>query len=189
MKIKSDYRPSLALMVRWSFVIDATVGATAVRRRCTLWRSCSSLSRVASPWTHAKLCGWERQGCWCWSTRVVVVVGGGGGGGGGGWGREVSHVTPGSALCHLPFCCSAALICAHSSLVQDWDLLMDWSRSLNWTWPSGVMWNAALAAHTTLTKSSYSPDVKWYNFWCIHWIYLRIIEIIIILIGSLKITK
>lgn len=123
-KIESDYRPSLALMVRWSFEIDATVDVTVVRRRCTLWRSCSSLSRVASPWTHTTLCGWGWQGCWCWSTRVVVVVGGGGGGGGGGWGREVSHVTPGSALCHLPFCCSAALICAHSSLVQDWDLQM-----------------------------------------------------------------
>lgn len=47
---------------------------------------------------------------------VVVVVGGGGGGG---CGRVLSHVTPGSALCHLPFCCNAALICAHSSLLQD----------------------------------------------------------------------
>ena len=48
-EIESDYRPSLALVVRWSFEIDATVDVTVVRRRCTLWRSCSSLSRVASP--------------------------------------------------------------------------------------------------------------------------------------------
>lgn len=36
------------------------------------------------------------------------------------WGNDVMPLDmPGSALCHLPFCCNAALICAHRSLLHD----------------------------------------------------------------------
>lgn len=36
-----------------------------------------------------------------------------------GCGNDVPLDMPDSALCHLPFCCNAALICAHRSLLHD----------------------------------------------------------------------
>jgi len=51
-------------------------------------------------------------------------------------------------------------------------LRIDCSHSLNWVFPSGVIWNAARAEQTMFTKSSYSDVVRWYSFWCIHWMYL-----------------
>lgn len=48
------------------------------------------------------------------TTAVVTATGAVGG-----WDNDVSRVTPDSALCHLPFCCNAALICAQRSLLHD----------------------------------------------------------------------
>ena len=78
----------------------------------------ASLFSVANPWTHITLGDGEWQWCWCCSTRAVWCDCDEDE-----WGWEVSHVTPGSALCHLPFVWRAALICVHNSLLHAGDLL------------------------------------------------------------------
>lgn len=57
-----------------------------------------------------------------------------------------------SSLCHLEL--RAALICVHSSFLQDFDLFIDCSQSLNCALPSGVIWNALRADKIVLVNSS-----------------------------------
>lgn len=105
---------TLEEMARWSFCVGAFKDGLRRRRECKSWqgRSCRGWPTRERNRRSAIIADCSGVGAThCESSKVWWF-----------WGWGISHIIPDSTLCHLLFCCNAALICTQSSLLQDCDL-------------------------------------------------------------------